>query len=187
VPRGSGSTRRIDLAELARAAGLLLVAVVALRLGGDGLAIRDARRPRLDLELELARHALEHRAQMQVPQTAEDHLVDRGIVLDDECRVLRHHLVQHVGDALLVAAALGRDREPVHGHRELQRPHVDVVLVVGVVQHAVEGDLVDLRHRGQVARHGVVDLDVLAALEREQVPDLERLAAVARRRAGCRA
>ena len=40
-------------------------------------------------------------------------------------------------------------------------------------------DLVDLGHRGQVARHRAVDLDVLAALQHEQVADLERLASVA--------
>ena len=42
------------LAELPGAARLLLVPVEALGLAGDRLAIRDARRPRVDLELELA-------------------------------------------------------------------------------------------------------------------------------------
>ena len=101
------------------------------------------------------------------------------IVLDDERRVLGDHPVQDVGDALLVAAPLGRDRDAVHRHRELERPHVDVVLVVRIVQHAVELDLVDLRDRRDVAGHRAIDLDVLAALQHEQVPDLERLAAVA--------
>ena len=56
---------------------------------------------------------------------------------------------------------------------------MDVVLVVRVVQHAVELDVVDLRDRRDVAGHGPVDLDVLAALQHEQMADLERLAAVA--------
>ena len=102
-----------------------------------------------------------------------------GVVLDDERRILGDHPVQHLGDPLLVAALLRRDRDALHRRRELERPHVDVVLVVRVVQHAVELDLVDLRHRGDVAGHGAVDLDVLAALQHEQVADLERLAAVA--------
>ena len=113
------------------------------------------------------------------PSAAQHGLVGRRVVLDDQRRVLGDHLVQHVGDPLLVAASLGRDREPVHRHRELERPHVDMVLVVRIVQHAVELDLVDLRDRGDVARNGAVDLDVLAALQHEQVADLERLAAVA--------
>ena len=93
--------------------------------------------------------------------------------------ILGGHLVQHVGDPLLVAAALRRDREAVHRHRELERPHVNLVLVVRVVQHAVERDLVDLRHRGEIAGHRAVDLDVLAALQHEQMADLEALASLA--------
>ena len=179
VPRGSGSMRRNTSPNWPGAAGLLLVAVMALGLRGDRLAIGDARRPRVDLELVLARHPLEHGAQVQLAQAAQHRLVDGRIVLDDERRVLGDHLVQHVGDPLLVAAPLRRDREAVHRHRELERPQVDVVLVVRVVQHAVEVDLVDLRDGRDVARHRAVDLDVLAALQHEQVPDLERLAAVA--------
>ncbi len=53
---------------------------------------------------------------------------------------------------------------------------MDVVFVVRIVQHAIELDFVDLGDRGNVAGHGAVDLDVLAALQHEQVPDLERLA-----------
>ena len=56
---------------------------------------------------------------------------------------------------------------------------MDVVLVVRIVQHAVEFDLVDLRHRGDVARNRAVHLHALAALQQEEVADLERLAAVA--------
>ena len=74
---------------------------------------------------------------------------------------------------------LGLIANAVHRRRELERPHVDVVLVVRIVQHAVELDLVDLGHGADVARHDLVDLDVLLALQHEQMPDLERLAAVA--------
>ena len=100
-------------------------------------------------------------------------------MLDRERRILRHHLVQHVGNALLVAAFLGRDGKPVHRRRKLERFHVDVVFVVRIVQHAVEFDIVDLGHRGDIARNRAVDLDLLAALDHEQVRHLERLAPVA--------
>ncbi len=102
-----------------------------------------------------------------------------AVVLDDQRRVLGRHLVQHFGDALLVAAALRLDRHAAHRRRELQRPHVDLVLVVRVVQHAVEVDLVDLRDRGDVARHRGRHVDRLRALQHQQVPDLEGLAAAA--------
>ena len=56
---------------------------------------------------------------------------------------------------------------------------MDLVLVVRIVQHAVELDLVDFRDRRDVARHGAIDLDLLATLQHQQVADLERLAPVA--------
>jgi hypothetical protein len=87
--------------------------------------------------------------------------------------------VQDFGDPLLVAAALGLDRDAVHRCRELERFHVDVVFLVRIVQHAVEFDLVDLRHRRDVARQRGFDLDVLASLQHEQVADLERFARLA--------
>src|SRR3974390_1062941 len=48
-----------EFAELAGAAGLLLVPMMALRLAHDCFAVRHAWRARLDLDLELAGHALE--------------------------------------------------------------------------------------------------------------------------------
>ena len=124
-------------------------------------------------------HALEDVAHVQVAQAADDGLVDRGVVLDAERRVLGGELVQRFGDLLLVAAALGLDREAVHGRRELERHEVDVVLVVRVVQHGVEVDLLDLGHRADVAGHERVGLDEVLALQQVQVADLERLLAVA--------
>src|SRR5271166_188725 len=47
-----------DLRVLSRAAGLLLVRVVDLRLSGDGLAVSDLRFARDDLAVVLAAHAL---------------------------------------------------------------------------------------------------------------------------------
>ncbi len=116
---------------------------------------------------------------MQLAQRAQDRLVGRGVVLDHERRILGEHAVQHVGDPLLVAALLRRDRDAVHRHWEFERPHPDLVLVVRVVQHGVEDDLVDLGDGDDVARHGTVDLDVLRALQQEEMPDLERLPALA--------
>ena len=56
---------------------------------------------------------------------------------------------------------------------------VDVVLVVRVVQHGVEVDLVDLGDGADVAGHASLDLGLVLAPQHEEVADLERLAAVA--------
>ena len=49
------------LAELPGAAGLLLVPAVPLGARRDGLAVGDRGRPRVELELVLRRHLLQHR------------------------------------------------------------------------------------------------------------------------------
>ena len=78
-------------------------------------------------------------------------------------------LCRRLGDLLLVAAALGLDREAVHGRRELERHEVDVILVVRIVEHGVEVDLVDLGHRADVAGHERVGLDEVLALQEVRV------------------
>ena len=131
----SGSARKRldfqkDLAELPRAAGLLLVPVMAFGFRRDRLAIRDARRTRFDFELELRRHSLEHRAKMQFAETSQHGLVGERIVLGDERRILGDHFVQDIGNPLFVAATLRREphglrlrlrdargREHARGHR----------------------------------------------------------------------
>jgi hypothetical protein len=54
-------------------------------------------------------------------------------------------------------------------HWQGQRLEVDMVVCRGVVQHGVEVDLVDLGHRGDVARYGALDFDALRSLQPEQV------------------
>src|SRR3970040_2888437 len=90
------------LAELARAAGLLLVPVVAFGPGGDGFAVRDTRWFGRDLDVVLVRHAVEDVAHMEIAEAADDGLVDRGVVLDVEGGVLGGKLVERVRDLLLV-------------------------------------------------------------------------------------
>src|ERR1019366_5405416 len=67
--------------ELTGTAGLLLVTVKTFRRRGDRFAIRNARWPGLDLQLELCRHSLENRAQMQLSQRPKHGLVAVRIVL----------------------------------------------------------------------------------------------------------
>ena len=56
---------------------------------------------------------------------------------------------------------------------------MDVVLVVGIVQHRVELDFVDLGDRADVARNQGVGLDIFFSLQQIQVRHLERPRAVA--------
>ena len=167
------------LAELAGAAGLLLVAVMALGVGGDRLAVGDARRPRVDVELVDLAQALQQHAQMQLAEAVDDGLVGVRHMLDLQARVFIDQLLQDLPHALVVAAALGLDRQPVHGDGEVQRLQVDMVILSGIVQHRIEVDLVDLGHRADVARLAALHLDMVLALQHEQVPHLEGLAAIA--------
>ena len=84
----------VHLAELARAAGLLLVAAMAFGRARDGLAIRNARRVRLDVHAVPLGHALEHHAQVQLAHAVEHGLVHARVMLDAHARILRHELVQ---------------------------------------------------------------------------------------------
>ena len=103
------------------------------------------------------------------PKPADHRLVGGSAVTHPEAGVLGSKLVQHVGDALLVPAALRLDREPVHRDRKLKGAEVIVVLIVGIVQHRVELDIVDLGDRADVAWHQEVRLHVLLALQQEHV------------------
>src|SRR5690606_33495037 len=167
------------LAGLAGAAGLLLVAVVPLGLAGDGFAIGDARWPGLDLDSVPVFQPSQHDPQVEVGQAAQHGLVELGVVLDRERRILLGQLVQGGRQLLLLALARRLHRQPEHRPWEGQRRQVEVVVLVAVVQHRVEVQVVDLGHGGDVAGNGLVDLDVVLALQPEQVRDLERLAPVA--------
>ena len=166
-----------DLAELPGAAGLLLVAVVPLGGGGDRLAVRDARRAGLHLDVVALLHPLEHHSKVQLPETADHRLAGRGAVLDLEARVFGRQLREGVGELLLVSAGLRLDGKPVHrlgqGHRRRPR-HV----AARGVQHRSVADLVHLRDGADVARHAFVDLHVVLALEAKEVSHLEGLAPV---------
>ena len=54
-----------------------------------------------------------------------------------------------------------------------------MVLVVGIVQHRVEVQLVDLGHGADVARDRLRDLRVVLSLKLVEMRDLDRLARVA--------
>ena len=59
---------------------------------------------RIDLQIELVLHALEHEAQVQLPEPAQHRLVGLGVVLERQARIFGRQLVQRVGQLFLVAA-----------------------------------------------------------------------------------
>ncbi|GAO26586.1 hypothetical protein ALISP_6406 [Alicycliphilus sp. B1] len=170
---------QVHLAELAGAAALLLVAVLRGRTLAYGLAVGDARRPGLDLELVARLQALQQHAQVQLAQAIDHGFVGTGQVFKPEAGVLGHQPAHDFPQALLVAAAPGADGDAVHRHGKRQGPQVDVVVLGGVVQHGVVVQLVDLADRADVARPGARHLHMVLALLQEQVADLEGLAPVA--------
>ena len=95
-----------DFAELAGAAGLLLVPVVAFGEGGDRFAVGDARRAGVHFHAVAFAHALQHHLQMQVRQPAHHHLVELLVVLDAKAGIFlgQSRLLTH--EALLASFAL---------------------------------------------------------------------------------
>ena len=144
---------QVHLAELPGPAGLLLVPVMAVGRAGDRLAVRDARRVGLHVHPVALRHALEQHAQVQFAHAVEHGLIDRRVVLDAHAGVFRGELVQRVGQALLIAASLRLDRQPEHRRREGDGLEVILVLIVRVVQHRIEVQLIDLGDRTDVPGH----------------------------------
>ena len=68
-----------DLAELARPAGLLFVAVVTFGVCHNRLAVGNLRRFGIDLKVESLFHLGEHYPQVQVTDARYDRLVGLGI------------------------------------------------------------------------------------------------------------
>src|SRR6185312_13158380 len=137
--------------ELAGAAGLLLVAAVTLGRPGHGLPVGDAGRVRFYVHAVALTHSFQQRAQMQLAGAVEDRLVDRGVMLDADAGILRGELVQRIGEPLLVAAALRLYRQAQHRRREGNGLQVVLVLVVRVMQHCIEVQLLYLRDRADIA------------------------------------
>ena len=110
-------------------------------------------------------HALEQHAQMQLAHAVQHGLVQARVMLDAHARILRDELVQSVRQLLLLAAPLRLDRQSGHRRRERDRLEVVMILIVRVVQHGIEMQLVDLRHGADVAGDGPRHLRVLLALQ----------------------
>ena len=112
-PRGSGLHLDHRVAELAVAAGLLLVPAAGAGRRLDGLAIADLGLAGLDADLEARLQALEGDAQMHLALAEEAHLADVGLVLEGQRRILLDDLVDRARQPHVVLAVLDPDREGV--------------------------------------------------------------------------
>ena len=180
----AAARERLDLeehlAELAGAAGLLLVAAVAFGLARDRLAVGDLGRLGVDLQLVLrAASSPAWRACAGRPGRASRSRAWSGGARSTGTDPRPPACAARRRGAARRPSSSSPPRCACIGVRELQRAQVDVVLVVRIVQHGVELDLLDLGHRADVAGDQRVGLDVFLALELVEVADLERPLAVA--------
>ena len=167
-----------DFAELARAAGLLFVAMMPFGLAGDRLAIGDLWRLGVDVQAAVLQ-LFQDQPQVHFADAIDDHLVRLAIGVIFERRIFLGEFRQRAGDFLLVAARLGRDRQPVHRRREDIGLQVHAVERMIIVQHIVGVDFFDLRHRADIAGDDLIGLLVLLALQVKHVPELDRFLGVA--------
>ena len=103
-----------DVAVLAVAAGLFLVAAALHDAFADGLAVADARRAPLDGDAEAIAQPLGGDAQMHLALAPQHDFVGLGIVHDGDRGILLGQLVQRQAELDVVLALLGRDRDRQH-------------------------------------------------------------------------
>src|SRR5207237_7077274 len=79
---------QVHFGELAAAAGLFLVAVLALGALLDRLPVRQARAEQLDLDVEARLETIDHDVELQVAHAVHDRLVRRRLDADRQRRAL---------------------------------------------------------------------------------------------------
>ena len=111
-----------DVGELARAAGLLLVAVDDLldRLG-DRLAVGDLRLADVGVDLELAQHAVDEHLEVQLAHAGDDRLAGLLVGADLEGRVLLGERGERLAQLVLVGLGLRLDGDVDDRLGELHR------------------------------------------------------------------
>ena len=121
----------LAVAELAAAAGLLLVAVTRPRLRADRLQVRNARLVELDVDAEATLRALERDLDVHLAHPGEDLLAGLRVAAQPERRILLGEALDRRGDLLLLALDLRRHGEAHHGLGEAERRRLDRDLAIG--------------------------------------------------------
>ncbi len=177
---------QVDLAKLARAAGLLLVPAVSFSGPCDRLAIGNARGVSLDAHAVALAHSFEQHTDVELPHTVQDSLVDTRVVLNANTRILGCQLVERVRETLLVSPPLRLDGNPQHGRRKAHGLEMIFILFVRIVDDGIEMELFDLGCDADVSRNGCGDLCGVLPHDFVQMGDLHGLAAVADKHEGAR-
>jgi len=158
------------VAELAAAAGLLLIAALLAHGGADLLAVGHARRAQLGVDAEAA---LEFGAQdidLDIARAGDDGLVRLGVVDDAERRILLVELVEARAELLDLLLRLGGDGSAVarRGERHGRKLHIGLRLA----ERVAGLDLIHLTDGADVAAADFLRLLALLALHDIQAADL---------------
>src|SRR6478735_1849452 len=160
----------LDLGELARATGLLLVRVVVLEDGTtDRLAVGHLGLADVGLDLELALHAVDEDVEVQLAHAGDDRLAGVLVVVDLEGRVLGRELLDGRAELLLVALGLRLDGDLDDRVRERHRLEDD--LLVRVRQRVSGRRVLEADGRVDVAGEGLLDRVLLVGVHLEQLAD----------------
>ena len=122
---------------------------------------------------------LHHGCQVKLTHAAQNNLVERGIVLDLQGRVLCFRNMQCIGCLLCICIVLRTDGETEHRSWQLDRFQVEMVFVMGVVQNGVVVCFIDTRDGTDVPGNPGLGFRMFFAVDLEQLRSLERLASIA--------
>ena len=107
-----------DMAELTPAARLAHIAAFGLRSSGDGFAIGDLRRARVDFDLKLAHESIQNHLKMQFSHAGQNGLAGLGVGLNHQGRVLGGEALE--GEPQLFGIDLGFGLNRHRDHRLLK-------------------------------------------------------------------
>ena len=159
----------MHFAELPASAGLLFVAIHAVGLGLDGLAVWDFRLACFDLDLVASFEPFADDLQMQLAHAGDDHLFGLRIQFPVESGVFLADFLQRAGQFPFVAAAFWADGQSDHRRRERDWRQAKFA------QRGAGVQLLDFGDRHNVARPRFVDRFGFGRLHLQQCADLNRL------------
>ena len=110
------------IAELAVAAGLLLVAALHVGLAANGFAIRNLGRVQLDVHAVALLQAADDDLDVLLPAAGEQKLLGLRIAIEAQRLIFFQDLVDRVAHAIFVVARLGGNRVGDGRLRQLHRP-----------------------------------------------------------------
>ena len=159
-----------DIAELAAAAGLLLMTALLLHGLADLFTVGNARGVELGVHAEAGLELAHEHVDLNVARAGDDHLMGLGVVDDGKGRVLFIEAVEAGAELFLLTAGLGRDGAGVAGLGVGHTGELDDALRVA---EGVAGlDAVHLGDGADVAAADLLDLLVLLALEGVETAEL---------------